>query len=130
MRQAIAIIVLILIAAAPMRAQEVVIDPTNLVETILIAERTAREYETLIEQYQTIVRMARGLGSLDRYRIPTIGITSHDLSRWPFAAPWLQGLNSGDPYGGLYEQTARVLERPGVLLNALPPAARKAIKAR
>ena len=128
MRQAIAIIVLILIAAAPMRAQEVVIDPTNLVETILIAERTAREYETLIEQYQTIVHMARGLGSLDRYRIPTIGITSHDLSRWSFAAPWLQGLNSGDPYGGLYEQTARVLERPGVVLNALPPAARKAIE--
>jgi hypothetical protein len=128
MKQTTGAIVLVLMAAAPMRAQEVVLDPTNLVETILIAERTAREYETLIEQYQTIVRMARGLGALDRYRMPTIGITSHDLSRWPFAAPWLQGLNSGDPYGGLYDQTARVLERPGVLLSALPPAARKAIE--
>jgi hypothetical protein len=102
------------------------------VQTILIAERTAREYETLIEQYQTIVRMARGLGSLDRYRIPTIGFNGHDISRWPFAAPWLQGLNGGDPYGGLYEKTARVLERvlewPGVLLDTLPQAARKAIE--
>src|SRR5437764_11363520 len=109
MRRAIAIIVLILIAAAPMRAQEVVIDPTNLVQTILIADRTAREYETLIEQYETIVRMARGLGSLDRYRIPVIGIRSHDPARWPFGAPWLEGLNRGDPYGGLYDQTTRVL---------------------
>src|SRR5437762_1007081 len=115
MKQIGAIIVLVLIVAAPTRAQEVVIDPTNLVETILIAERTAREYETLIKQYQTIVQMARGLGSLDRYRIPTIGITEHDLSRWPFAAPWLQGLNTGDPHGGLYQQIVRGLEVPGVV---------------
>ncbi len=112
----------------PVQGQQVVLDPTNLVQTILIAERTAREYETLIEQYETIVRMARGLGSLDRYRIPTIRFNGHDTSRWPFAAPWLQGLNSGDPYGGLYERTARVLERPGVLLDALPHAARIAIE--
>src|SRR6476646_319165 len=118
--------VLTLLLSAPARGQEVVVDPTNLVETILIAERTAREYATLLEQYETIVRMARGLGSLDRYRIPTIGITGHDVGRWPFAAPWLQGLNTGDPYGGLYEQTARVLARPGVVLANLPQAARRA----
>jgi hypothetical protein len=120
--------VFLLLLMAPVRGQEVVVDPTNLVETILIAERTAREYATLLEQYETLVRMARGLGSLDRYRIPTIGITGHDVARWPFAAPWLQGLNTGDPYGGLYEQTARVLERPGVVLNDLPLPARRAIE--
>src|SRR5437879_2315562 len=120
--------VLTLLVITPARGQEVVVDPTNLVETILIAERTAREYATLVEQYETIVRMARGLGALDRYRMPSIGITGHDVARWPFAAPWLQGLNTGDPYGGLYEQTTRALERPGVLLNALPPAARTAIE--
>src|SRR6266446_99307 len=90
--------VLVVAFVIPARGQEVVIDPANLVQTILIAYRTAREYETLIEQYQTIVRMARGLGSLNRYRIPTIGITGHNPSRWPFAAPWLQGLNIGDPH--------------------------------
>jgi hypothetical protein len=119
---------LIVILAAPARGQAVVLDPTNLVETILIAERTAREYETLIEQYQTLVRMARGLGALDRYRMPTIGIVGHDPSRWPFASPWLQGLNSGDPHGALYQHIARVLERPGVLLDSLPAAARTAIE--
>src|SRR6185369_15557085 len=66
-------------------AQFAVIDPANLAQTVLIAERTAREYAPLVEQYQTIVRMARGLGSLDQYRIPTIGLRGHDVSQWPFA---------------------------------------------
>ncbi len=114
--------------AAPARAQIAVVDPANLVQTILIAERTAREYETLVQQYETIVRMAQGLGPLDQYRIPTIGITAHDPSRWPFAQPWLQGLNSGDPYGALYHQTARELEVPGTALDALPAAARRAVE--
>ena len=109
-------------------AQFAVIDPANLAQTVLIAERTAREYATLVEQYQTIVRMARGLGSLDQYRIPTIGLRGHDVSQWPFAAPWLQGLNGGDPYGALYQQTARTLETPGAVLGDLPAAARRAIE--
>jgi hypothetical protein len=67
------VVLLIIAVAAPARAQLAVIDPANLVQTILTAERTLSEYETLVSQYQTIVRMARGIGSLDRYRIPTIG---------------------------------------------------------
>ena len=59
---------------------------------------------------------------MDRYRIPTIGITGHDPGRWPYGAPWLQGLNSGDARGTLYEQTARRLERPGATAR---PAARR-----
>src|ERR1700694_4886927 len=64
-----------LLMAVPARAQFVVIDPGNLVQAILIADRTLQEYHTPLQQYQTIVRMAQGLGSLDQYRIPTIGIT-------------------------------------------------------
>src|SRR5207237_9602244 len=113
---------------SPTFAQLVVIDPANLFQTVLIAERTLSEYNTLVQQYETIVRMARSLGSLDRYRTPPIAITGHDPSRWPYAAPWLQGLNSGDARGTLYEQVARRVERPGVLLGALPADARKAIE--
>jgi hypothetical protein len=113
---------------APARAQLVVVDPGNLTQTILIAERTLREYETLVAQYETIVRMSQSLGSLDRYRIPTIGITGHDPSRWQYGAPWLQGMTSGDARGTLYFQTARALDRPGTLLAQLPPAARKAVQ--
>src|SRR5713226_6201683 len=118
----------VLLFAVSARAQFVVIDPGNLAQAILIADRTLSEYNTLLQQYQTILRMAQGLGSLDRYRIPTIGITGHDPGRWPYAAPWLQGLNSGDARGLLYEQTARRLERPGGLLDQLPPSARKAVE--
>jgi hypothetical protein len=114
--------------AAAASAQFVVIDPANLAQTILIADRTLTEYNTLLRQYQTILKLARSLGSLDRYRTPPIPMTGHDPSRWPYAAPWLQGLNSGDARGTLYEQTARRLERPGTLLDALPPDARKAIQ--
>jgi hypothetical protein len=114
--------------ATPLRAQLVVIDPANLAQAILIADRTAREYEALLEQYQTIVRMARGLGNLDAYRIPTIATTSHDTGRWVYGRPWLQGLNSGDAAGGAYMQVARRLERPAALLANLPPAARQAVE--
>ena len=82
MRYLVATGLFVVAFAAPLRAQLVVIDPANLAQAILIADRTAREYEALLEQYQTIVRMARGLGNLDAYRIPTIGTTSHDTGRW------------------------------------------------
>ncbi|PYQ83827.1 MAG: hypothetical protein DMG02_33135 [Acidobacteria bacterium] len=114
--------------ASPTFAQVVVIDPANLYQAILIAERTLSEYNTLVQQYATIVRMSRSLGSLDRYRTPAIAITGHDPGRWPYGEPWLRGLNSGDARGSLYEQTARRLERPGAELNSLPASARKAIE--
>lgn len=116
------------VTATSARAQFVVIDPDNLAQAILIAERTLREYNTLAQQYQTITRMSQGLGSLGQYRIPTIGITTHDVARWPYGAPWLQGLNSGDAGGELYRQTARPLDRPGSLLASLPMSARQAVE--
>src|SRR5229473_1306252 len=127
-RRLVSFSVVALLVAVPARAQFVVIDPGNLVQAILIAERTLQEYDALVTQYQTILRMAQGLGSMDRYRIPTIGITGHDPGRWTYGAPWLQGLTSGDARGTLYMQNTRALERPGTLLAALPPAARKAIE--
>ena len=114
--------------AGSAQAQIVVTDPGNLAQTVLIADRTMREYETLWQQYQTMLRMSQGLGPMDRYRIPTIGITGHDPGRWPYGAPWLQGLNSGDARGQLYEQTARRLERPGTELATLPATARRAVE--
>jgi hypothetical protein len=128
MRRAVLVVTVWASLAAPAMAQFVVIDPANLAQAILIADRTLREYNTLLQQYETILKMSRSLGSLDRYRTPPIAITGHDPSRWPYAAPWLQGLNSGDARGTLYEQTARRVERPGALLNSLPADARKAIE--
>lgn len=129
MSRLISLTVIAWLLAAPARAQFVVIDPGNLAQAILIADRTLQEYNTLVAQYETIVRMSQGLGAMDRYRIPTIGITGHDVGRWPYGAPWLQGLNAGDARGMLYEQTARRLERPGALLDQLPASARHTIEA-
>src|SRR5438094_10043169 len=106
-------LVLVAVLAWPAHAQIVVTDPGNLAQATLIAERTLREYDALWAQYQTILRMAQGLGNMDRYRMPTIGITGHDPGRWLYGAPWLQGLHSGDARGQLYEQPARALARPG-----------------
>jgi hypothetical protein len=128
MRRAVLVVIVWASLAAPAMAQFVVIDPANLAQAILIADRTLREYNTLLQQYETILKMARSLGSLERYRTPSIAITGHDPSRWPYAAPWLQGLNSGDARGTLYERVARRVERPGALLNSLPADARKAIE--
>lgn len=122
------VVVLVLALTVPLRAQIVVTDPGNLAQAILIAERTLREYELLWEQYQTILRMSQGLGPMDRYRLPAIGINGHDPSRWPHGSPWLQGLNSGDARGTLYRQTTRRLDRPAALLEQLPPAGRKAVE--
>ena len=123
-----AVVLLVLASAAPGQAQLVVVDPGNLVQATLIAERTLREYEALWEQYQTILRMAQSLGNMERYRLPAMPLTRHDPSRWQYGAPWLQGLNSGDVRGLLYRQTARPLAAPGSVLESLPQPARKAVE--
>jgi len=129
MRRLCMTVTLIVLLATPARAQLVVIDPGNLVQAVLIAERTLREYETLLAQFRTIQRMAQGLGaSMEGYRIPVIPITRHDVARWEYARPWLSGMNSGDPTGEAYWQTTRPLERPGARLQALPAASRRAIE--
>src|SRR5438093_5271907 len=128
MKRVIVVIAFVSTLAAPAFAQLVVVDPGNLTQAVLIAERTLREYETLWAQYQTIRRMSQKLGNMDRYRTPPIAFTRHDPSRWVYGAPWLQGLNSGDSRGVLYRQVTRPLDRPGALLDQLPGPARKAIQ--
>ena len=120
--------VLLTALAAPARAQWVVHDPGNFQQAVVIAERTLREYELVRAQYETIMRMGRGLPSLEGYRLPSVATGAHDAGRWEFGGPWLRGLNAGDPDGSAFWRTARQLERPGASLQALPPAARRAIE--
>jgi len=119
---------LFVLLAVPARAQIVVYDPGNLEQAVLIAERTLREYQELLAQYQTIVRMSQGLANLDGYRVPSIPMTAHDVGRWEYGRPWLEGLNTGDATGAAYRQTTRTLESPLGALQHLPPAARRAIE--
>jgi len=43
-----------------------------------------------------------GWGTWTPYRIPPVSNAEHDVSRWEFGGPWLQGLNGGDPDGAAY----------------------------
>ena len=126
MHRIIILTVLLMLAAIPARAQLAVIDPGNLAQAVLIAQRTLREYEALAAQYQTLVRMSRVLGKMRRYRIPTVPGTDHRLDRWPYGGSWLQALNAGDPSGAAYRASTRRLDGPALALRRLPPAARRA----
>lgn len=127
MRTATLLVTAVLLSA-PAGAQIVVHDPGNFQQAVLIATRTLREYQLLSEQYQTLLRMAQGLGNLDRYRLPEIGISTHDAARWPYGAALLRALNGGDARGAVYRQAMRRLEAPAASLQRLPPAARRAVE--
>jgi len=127
-RRSVVVALFLALAVTPTHAQWAVFDPANFAQTVLIAQRTQRQYEELLAQYRTILRMAEGLGSLESYRIPSIGVTRHDPGRWTYGRAWLQGLNSGDATGAAYWATTLPLERPSVLPPRLSAAARRALE--
>jgi len=127
-RRTLTVVVIVVACASPARAQWVVIDPGNLAQAISIAERTWRHYDELRRQYETILRMGRGLGNMEGYRIPTIAMTSHDPGRWEFGRPWIQGLNSGDATGAAYLATSVPLMRPTTMPARLTATARRALE--
>lgn len=127
-RRYIAVVVIVGLGVTPAHAQLAVIDPANLTQTVLIAQRAQRHYEELQAQFRTIRRMAQGLGSMQGYRIPAITATRHDVGRWQYGRPWLQGLNSGDPTGSAYWATTLPLERPTSLPAGLSAAARRLLE--
>ena len=128
LRRLILGIVVLNLAAAPAHAQLAVIDPANLAQAILIAQRAQRHYEELRAQYRTILRMSQGLGGMQGYRIPTISATRHDAGRWLYGQPWLQGLNSGDATGAAYWATTVPLQRPSTVPSQLTAAARRTLE--
>ena len=105
-------VIVVGLAGAPVHAQLAVIDPANLAQAVLIAQRAQRHYEELQAQYRTILRMAQGLGQHGGLSHPD---DRGDASRRrPVAVrrPWLQGLNSGDPTGAAYWATTVPLRAP------------------
>jgi hypothetical protein len=127
-RRTLTAILIVAMCAARAEAQWVVIDPGNLAQAILIAERALRHYDELRRQYETILRMGQGLGNMEQYRIPAIGITSHDPGRWEYGRPWIQALNSGDATGAAYFATTVPLIRPGATPPTVSAAARRALE--
>ena len=123
-RLAVALLVLAWFTV-PASAQFVVIDPGNLAQAVLIAQRAQQVYEQLRAEYQLIVQMAQGLRDLNRYRMPPIGITALEAARFQYGRPWIEGMNSGDARGTAYFATAVPLERPDRALDRLGVTARR-----
>ena len=128
MRRLVCGVIVLSLAVAPVHAQLAVIDPANLTQAVLIAQRAQRHYDELRAQYRTILKMAQGLGNLEGYRIPGIAATGHDAGKWLYGRPWLQGLNSGDASGRGYRATIVPLERPTTLPGRLGSAARRTLE--
>jgi conjugal transfer/entry exclusion protein len=114
----------------PASAQLLVIDPSNLAQVVLIAQRAQQTYVQLQAEYQLVTRMAQGLGDMRMYRIPSIGMSALDASRFPYGRPWIDGMNGGDARGTAYFATAVPLQRPDDLLARLSPTARRAFESR
>src|SRR5580765_2347547 len=125
LRSVILTVALICALTMSASAQLVVIDPANLAQAVLIAQRTQQTYEQLQNEYLLILRMAQSLGNLNGYRIPPIAITRHDASQWEFGRPWIEGLNAGDARGTAYLATAVPLQRPDSRLAQLGTEARR-----
>ena len=130
LRQVTCILVVIGVMTASASAQLVVVDPANLVQTVLIAQRAQQVYEQLQNEFVLIQRMAQRLGDLSVYRTPPIALTRHDSSRWEFGRPWIEGLNSGDARGTAYLATAVPLLRPDVRLTQIETQARRMFERR
>lgn len=128
MRRIISPALLVVVLATPASAQFAVVDHGNLAQAVLIAERTLREYEALMAQYETLRRMSQGLGNMERYRVPSVNGVEHDVSRWAYGRSWLQGLNNGDPSGAAYRSSARRLEPSEHALRRLPPTSRRSVE--
>src|SRR5205807_1307014 len=114
----------------PASAQLLVIDPGNLAQVVLMAQRAQQTYAQLQAEYQLVTRMAQGLGDMRMYQIPSIALSALDASRFPYGRPWIEGMNSGDARGTAYFDTAVPLARPDDLLARLTPTARRAFESR
>ena len=116
--------------SVPAHAQWIVVDPLNVAQAVLIAERTLKVYATVMQQYHTLQTMAARLpGGMDRYHTPPIVPSSHDVARYPYGAALLNALNNGDPRGELYEQIVQALPAvASLVLDQLPPATRRAMR--
>ena len=119
------------VASHPAQAQVVVIDPGNLVQTILIAERTCGALSAAAPRIRNDPSDGAPVSvTWNSYRMPAIAITRHDPSRWEYGSPWIEGLNSGDSSGAAYAATTLPLERPNGETARLTGRARRAFERR
>jgi conjugal transfer/entry exclusion protein len=130
MHRGVVTLLILAVVAVPTSAQFVVIDPGNLAQAVLIAQRAQQVYEQLQTEYELILRMSQGLANLNDYRMPSIVISALDAARFPYGRSWIEGMNGGDPRGAAYFASAVPLQRPEHALDRLGAAARRQFESR
>jgi hypothetical protein len=130
-RTVVVCLIIVTFAPLPARAQGIpVFDVSNLAELYEIVSKVKTTYDLAKEEIATVKRMAQGKGGyLGVYRVPAIPTANHDLSRFLYATPLLEGLNAGDPRGERYTRVMRRVMRPGTLFDSLPMEARRILEA-
>lgn len=129
--RSIAALLVLLLAATPARAQGIpVFDISNLGQLIKLVTEIRALYQLAQDEYETVQRIGKGMGgTVAGFRVPPFPTTHHQLDRYLYARPLLEGLNSGDPRGEKYIQVMRQVMRPGGLFERLPPEARRIMEA-
>lgn len=128
-KKVVAVVVLCGLATMPAGAQIPVTDVAALVQLVNMVRNVKETIELMKEEYQTIQRLARGYGgSLLPYRLAALPQLNHNVGKYYFAGPLLEGLNTGDPYGERYAAVVRKVMQPGGLFHALPPEARNVME--
>lgn len=131
LQRALAGTILALATTGPLAAQGIpVVDAQGLAEIIKVV-RAVQATQTLVqEELSTVQRLSRGYGgNMSVYRIPAIPTANHDVGRYTYAGPLLQGLNTGDPRGDRYNQVVRKVDTPGTLYTNLSPDAQRQMEA-
>jgi len=112
--------VCVVFIAAPVHAQLVVIDPVAIAKTVEVVDITRQHYEKVVQTYNRWVEFLTNLPGIDRYNVPGLPVTRHDVDRYPYGAPMLRGFNAGDPRGDLYSTVIAALSSVRGVLATLP----------
>lgn len=115
-----AVVAVLMSTTTPAHAQLVVTDPGALVKLLIEIEQVGAQYDTLQATYRQWLAIVARLPGIDRYNIPPYVPLRHDIGRYPYAAPMLQGLNSGDPSGALYEKVVSAIPLAQQTIDRLP----------
>ena len=118
--QALAVVLVLGLFAAPAQAQFVVFDPAVYGQAVSEVLNTIRQYNLMLQQARRLP-----VDIATRYRTLSPAWPLHDLTSWLYAQPILGALNAGNASGSQYRQVADLLDIPSDVLARMPPELRR-----
>jgi hypothetical protein len=100
-------------------------DVLAIAKAAIMVDVATQTYETVKKTYAQWQAINAALEGMTRYDLPQIAMGQHDPLRYPYGAPLLRGLNSGDPRGELYTSVIAALPTARAVAAGLPPGPAK-----